>query len=630
MNYDNTTSSLGTFTRKDLKLVAAGNITIEEILNRSVYDDGFPSQRFSVLEEATDDSPMCYEFTWENGICKYGKRCRYIHNPEILLRSFDGQPVCAKSSMPNLRRVPLTEIIHAWTCNQYNPHSIMFIEYQSKVVWYREGGKSSRSLWEKCWSKILIARPSLGVQSSIPSIPDSIKLLELLKEENYSSLFRYLDICDIHNLLAAFGSSSHIREERTCLLSNFVWETCISRKWSIPLQHEGMENSIQRFLSLKESTMNAHAFLVSSTMSFYSSSLALGTDPSPSTGIPALTELSPKSTPGKTIQISEDGFPVCDIRYTDSLVATVNSSEVSVFRRGDFTRISSCKQKFSCDRVTVPQTHDGSLLIHAGPSGIYMRDLYEPDLKIISRINSPVSSEICLSLDATQTSIFAGYSSQGLFRINSETTNVISNIDILDFVTCKMWSPEGNLHLWSSMGSGLNFWDIRSKMIIPVIHQTGPFAFSSYSSHIVALGDVGIDIRKPDLPLWKIPTVSSVLDVSMIGKSLTIFSGSSANPLTTISCHDISAQSVWIGEHVIPYRVSALGYPSTGQGVGCVFAVRKPKPSGRGGDVGVLCIGGTCFLEEKRNEKKLAPTVKTSTPKKPQRRGQYASVRGSR
>jgi hypothetical protein len=379
----------------------------------------------------------------------------------------------------------------------------------------------------------------------------------------------------------------------------------IGRKWSAPpLPSLEAHTAIQTFLSLEQSTLEAHAFLASSTSGLFTHSTP---DQNPASGVPALTELDMHDTPGKTILVSEDvGSAVSDIRITDSLIATVNGGEVSVFRKGDLVRISFAKQKLGCDRVTIPTTHGGNLLVHAGPSGIYLRDLDEASLKLVDKIQSPVISETCLSLDATQTSVYAGISGKGLFRINMETSEIISNINNMEIFACKMWSADGRMHLFTTK-TGMLMWDTRSKTDIPIIE--GPknfprsFSFSHHSSNLVAVATdrecIGIDIRKQGR-VWELESWP-MFDMAMSDNIVTLFSSSSG--WTKISAYDLTyspTNPTRIGEHSIPYKVSSVGFSCGNMPPkpACVFAVQRPKRSGRG-DNGILCVGGSAFVAKK-------------------------------
>jgi len=605
--------TVGNTTRKELREVAGGNITIDEILNRAKFDDAFPVRRFSALSEHSDRQPLCFFYTWENGVCKYGSKCRYSHDSNMQLRVLDDRPLVPKSTMPSLSRSSLADILQSNLSDHAVIHSIAFLEYQGRIVWFRDGGKNSRDLWDKCMSKIATRRrelraiaSSLGPES-VHSAPESVKLIELLREENFNSLFSFLPVKDMFNMLVAFASSSYIRHEsRTCMLSNTVWDSAISNKWCVPYTHH--ENPIQSFLSLSQSTSEAHAFLSSSTTGLFTHGNALP-DPNPCTGIPGLTESTESTSfPGKTILISDDGIPVTDIRFSDSLVATANGSEVSLVRRGDLVKVStSSKHRLSAEKVTmVPPTSGNNWLLHAGHSDIFLRDMDEPGLKMVKKITSPNSAGSCCSLDATAQSAFIGYSDGDLYKVDIETGNFQSPLNVDGLTGSKMWTADGRLHIFSSASDSLAFWDLRAKDRISIL--PGPscvFGFSDWSSPMVVIGTStkcgGVDIRTGKF-LWSIPTEFPVTHLSVTSNVVASFTGTPSNAFSQISVHDLtrdSNQPTRIGEHSIPFRVSAVGFPcdgSSGSG-GCVFAVKsRPKRSGRGGDDGILCVGGSGFM----------------------------------
>ena len=626
--------TLSTTTRKDLREVAGGNLTIEEIVNRARFDDTFPIRRFSVLLEHADRPPLCYFYTWENGICKYGTRCRYFHDPQVQLRSLDDRPLCPKSTMQNLSRSSLADILHPSALDGINFHAVAFIEYQGRIVWFRDGGKNSRSLWEKCLSKIvnrstqLRAIASSICAESVQSAPESVKLIELLREENFNSLFNYLPVHDMYNMLVAFASSSYIRHEsRTCMLSNTVWDSAISNKWSVSFSHH--QNPLQSFLSLNQSTTEAHAFLASSTFGLFTYKNS-SPDSNPCTGVPAITEYAESFPGGKTILISDDCVPVSDIRFNESLIATANGSEVSLLRRGDLVKVStSSKLRLSAEKVTIVPAYSGNnWLVHAGQGDIFLRDMDEPGLKLVKKISCPDSSSLCCSLDATPQAVFIGFPDRGLCKVDTETGQFSSILSLNTLSACKMWSTDGRLHVFSTSES-LSFWDLRMRDKIPIVTQAPcTFGFSQFSSPLLVMGTnttcSGIDIRTGK-SLWSLSNFAPVTHLSVSENTVATFTGTPANPFTEISVHDITrdpASPTRIGEHSIPFRVSAVGFPCDASSTsgGCVFAVKsRPKRSGRGGDDGILCIGGSGFMSRSSNNKRVSsagstPRAGPSTP----------------
>ena len=602
---DESMNEHATTTRKELREIASGNITIEDIFNRAKFDDWFPVRRFSALIEHPDRQPLCYFYTWENGVCKYGNKCRYLHDPNIQLRVLDDRPLVPKSTMPNLSRSSLSDLVSESTL-----HLIVFIEYQGRIVWFRDGGKNSKELWEKCMSKIATRRRELRAiassigPESVHSAPESVKLIELLREENFNSLFSFLPIKDMFNMLVAFASSSYIRHEsRTCMLSDTVWDSAISNKWNVPFKHH--ENPIQSFMSLNQSTIEAHAFLSSSTTGLFTHGNALP-DPNPCTGIPGLVETTEGSL-GKTILISDDGVSITDIRFSESLIATCNGSEVSLIRRGDLVKVStSSKYRLSADKVTiVPPNSGNNWLLHAGQSDIFLRDMDEPGLKLVKRI-SPPDNGTCCSLDSTTQSAFIGYTEHGLHRVDIEAGSFNSSLAIDDLAGSKMWTTDGRLHVFSSAAESLGFWDLRVKDRIPILSgYSCVFGFSEYSSPLVVIGTSanfsGVDIRMGKI-LWTLPTEAPVTHFSVTNNVVATFTGTPANAFSHILVHDLTRDPslpTRIGEHSIPFRVSAVGYPCDGSSAsgGCVFAVKsRPKRSGKGGDDGILCVGGSGFM----------------------------------
>ena len=616
MNGEFQGNTLGPTTRKELREVAGGNITIEDILNRAKFDDSFPIRRFSVLVEHSNRQPLCYFFTWENGVCKYGNRCRYLHDSQIQLRTLDDRPVCPKSTMPNLSRSSLSDIIQGEVGDGQLLHGIAFIEYQGRIVWNRDGGKNSRTLWEKCLLRIASKRTQLRAiassagAESVQSAPESVKLIELLREENFNSLFNFLAIDDMYNMLIAFASCSYIRNEsRTCMLSNTVWDSAISKKWELPYTHH--DNPIQAFMSLEYSSKEAHAFLSSSTNGLFTHGNS-APDTNPCSGVPALADLE-NTLVGKTILISDDGVPIVDIRFTNSLIATANGCEISLVRRGDLVKVSTStgKQKNSADKLAlVPSVSGNNWLVHAGTSDLFLRDVDEPGLKLVKKISPPSDypSLFCCSLDATSQAAYVGYTDFGMSKVDIETGMFGSLLRVDGFVSSRQWSSDGRLHVFSSSNDSLAFWDLRMKDRIPLVSEPSSpcvFSFSEFASPLVVVGCSnklsGVDIRTGKF-LWSIPTHSPVTHLSVSRNIVSIFTGTISNPLTEISVHDLTRDAslpTRIGEHQIPFRVSAVGYPcdsSTSAG-GCVFAVKsRPKRSGRGGDDGILCVGGSGFM----------------------------------
>lgn len=623
-------SNKSTPTRKDLRDIAFGNITIEEILNRARFDDSFQVSKFAALVEKPSEVALCYYYTWESGTCKYGDRCRYIHNPDIMLRSLGDIPACAKGPMVPLVRRPLEAVIDAWLTNTESPHKVAYIEFQGKVVWFREGGKSSRSLWDKCLSQIAKKRSQLrAIASSVggldtqsqASIPDSIKQLELLGEENFGTLFSFLDISDIFNFFLCIVGNYHVREDAcTALLSPIVWEHAIASKWNMAFTH--VSNPVQGFLDLRQSTINAHTCLVSSTMGLFTHSSSLP-DPHPATGVKALMELPLESSPGKTILVSEDGNAVCDVRFTDSLIALCSGHEVSIFRSGDLVKVSTCKQRLGCDRVTIPETSEGNVLVHAGHSGIFLRDLHEPNLAVLKRISVPETFQQCLTLDAVQHSVFVGYTGCGLARFSSESAKEICRISEPSITTSRMWSEKGTHHMFLAEKS-LFRWDIRVK---------DPILIRSFSQRPISLGNDGswgeqtiavghdsgcdhIDLRTAS-PVWVIDTMRSPVSAVSVAKNVvSLFHGSPHQIATSITAYDLqhdASNPLLLGHHDIPFRVSAVGRSASGaqKGSGCVFAVTRPKRSGRG-DNGILCIGGNGFITGNRRQATWSQVSNTS------------------
>lgn len=600
-------------TRRDLKDAASGNITIEEILNRARYDDTFNSSKFAALIEDPDKPPLCYFYTWEDGVCRYGDKCRYVHDVDLILRSLGDAFVCQKGPLVRLTRRPLQWL--TGPKSTVKPHRVAYLEFQGKVVWFRDGGKKSSDLWSKCQTKIASRQSQLRAIASMdtfsqPSVPECVQQLELLIEESFDSLFAFLDVVDIRNLLISFVGTKYVREDhRTCVLSPAVWESAIAAKWRLRTL---VEDPIQTFLALERATAEAHAVLVSSSLGLFTHANSGGFDPHPASGVPALRELRPNATPGKTILVTEDESPVADIRFTDALMALSNGQELSVFRTGDLVKISSCRQKAACDRVTVPLTRDGNIVVHAGPAGVFWRDLDESTMPVIGKVTSTPELR-CKSLDASRNSIFAGYTC-GLSRVNTETCSVISELQMTGLVNSRMWSEDGKLHMIVTQNGALSRCDWRLKDQIELVN-TGAvpmnIATSGWGAHIVAVGSqrscMLFDLRNPTAPIWDFATDIPVTNIALTQRTISLFQSSQAQLTSTVRAFDYTCGSpMLIGEHVLPFRVSAVGHSSGGaqKGIGCIYAVERPKRSGRG-DNGILCIGGQGFL---------APPPRSSPP----------------
>jgi hypothetical protein len=603
-------------TRRELKDVASGNITIEEILNRAKFDDSFQISKFAILIEEPAAKPLCYHFTWESGVCLYGDKCRYVHNVDMILRALGDVVVSQKGPVVNMKRRPLEWILQGWIDDRVNIHKTVYIEFQGKIVWYRDGGKKSADLWEKCLENIKSRKNQLrAIASSVggldsisqTSIPESVQLLEQLLEDNFETVFSFLDIQDIVELFIAFVSNTYVRDElRTCLLSPYVWEAVVSSKWDLRFEH--LQKPITAFLALKAATMEAHSQLVSSSVGLFTHGNLAGHDPYPASGCPALMELNPSSTPGKTILVSEEGYPVSDIRFTKSLIAMGNGNEVSLFRSGDLVKVGTCKQKSACSLVALPVSRQENIIAHAGSQGIYFRDLDEPSLKLKGKILYADDRD-CVSLEAISHSVFLGARNGGLWRYSSQSTELISFYECRDITASRMISPDGRLHAVAS-ASGIHLYDMRVKTAALQASLTSPaisLGTNGWASNQLAIGTLGgcelIDIRSAgQAPVWSAKSLP-VHQVALTDRTLAIFQTTANQTTSTITtyAYDVS-KPVFIGAHVVPFKVSAVGFSSDGAqtSVGCAYAIKRPKRSGRG-DNGILCLGGPSFVSRSRS-----------------------------
>ena len=607
-------------TRKELRDAAYGNITIDEIVNRARYDDTFIRSKFAVLIEDTLSPPLCDHYTWGSGVCLYGARCRYSHNPDMILRYFGDAVVYTRGPLASMKRRPFESIL---TGNPQNNNRVAYIEYQGRVVWFRDGGKKSAELWEKCLEHIHSRRAQLrAIASSVGgmdtvsqgSVPEYIELLELLLEDNFEALFAFLDIQDIVELFIAFVGNSFVREDlRTCLLSPLVWETVVAMKWSQSFRH--FAKPISSFLEMRGATIEAHAQLVSSSIGLFTHGGGSG-DPHPAKGLCALSELSSRATPGKTVLVSEEGNAVSSVRFTNSLIAIANGNEVSIFRTGDLVKVGTCKQKGACELVTIPQCIEGNVLVHAGSTGIYFRDLDEPNLKIQKKI--PLQTDhTCVSLEAVNHSVFLGIRGNGLYRYSSENGQLIAEAGITGFRSSRMWSKDGRLHATinqpsDAQDSGIvSLYDFRAKAgTIIACSDSVPLCMGTagFNSNLIAVGSVDgcklFDVRKPESgPVWSVLTSCPVRDISLTDRTVCLFESSPNQNTTVISTYSNTwlSEPVRIGSHTIPFKVSTIGFSSDGgqAGSGCIYAVKRPKRSGRG-DNGILCVGGSAFVDKSK------------------------------
>ena len=594
-------------TRRELRDVASGNITIEDILNRARFDESFQKSKFAVLfQDDLDSKPLCYHFTWESGICLYGNRCRYAHNQDMVLRSLGDVPICQKGPIVSMKRRPLDWLLNGWLQDSLNIHKTVYIEFQGRIVWSRDSGKKSAELWEKCQNNISSRRAQLrAIASSVggldtvsqTSVPESVELLEQLLEDNFERVFSFLDIQDIVELFIAFVSNSFVRDElRTCLLSPYVWEAVVASKWSLGFNHIG--KPITYFLKLKAATLEAHTALVSSSFGLYTHGNIGGFDSHPAKGRPALVELAPNSTPGKTILVSEDGNPVSDIRFTSSLIALGNGNEVSIFRSGDLVKVGSCKQKSACELVTLPTTREENIFIHAGSSGMYLRDLDEPNLKVKRKISIP-SDHRLVSLEATNHSVFLG-STKGLGRINSESGQLVSEITSPHLIQSRMWSEDGRVHVCLSTGSVVSLFDFRMKTANTVTVLQDPsicLATNGWGNHAISVGGLSgaklIDLRSS--VIWSVASPVPTHHVTLTDRTVCLYQTSENQSFTNVSSY--STEAVLLGSHSIPFKVSTVGVSTDGglRDIGCAYAIKRQKRSGRG-DNGILCLGGPAFI----------------------------------
>jgi hypothetical protein len=586
-------------TRRDLRDIAGGNITIEEVLSRARFDETLDLNKFSALVEDVTKDPLCYYYTCEKGICRYGTRCRFAHNPEMVIDSLDGRRLSPKGSMSYVERKPLESVLKLWLVGDIQPHLISMIEYRGRVVWFRDGGPGSRELWEKCQRRLSIPLPlelrpmasSVGMDViSNPSIPDHVHPIGTLQKENFGVIFGFLTTCDIRNLLEAFDCSSQIRETR--FYSPDLWEVLIRERWSLVLPH--IDRPLAGFLSLSRSTILANSFLSTAAHGMYVH--AKFSPPPLQSAVPALAELDP-SKPGRTIHVSDDELGgITDIRFSESLVACSNGAEVVVLRRGDLVKVSTCRQKAACDRVTLV----GDFLVHAGTAGIFIRDLNDSSMPIVKKMRA-ADLTACVSLDATQFTTYTGYVNNGILRHHSESGSIIDRLDLPNFVTSRMWSQDGRLHLIIPDTETVTLWDIRSKSVVKMYN--GGSSFSALHAFTPGKFLVGsnkgcacIDVRKPDSPLWEIGTDIPIEQISVLANGVVgLVHGS------TLTAYDTTtfAAPVKLGEHLLPWEVSAVGFGVDGTTLpeGSVFAVKRPKRSGRGTN-GILCIGGHGFVDE--------------------------------
>lgn len=605
-------------TRKELRDAAFGNITIDDIINRARYDDTFLRSKFAVLIEDTSNPYLCDHYTWGGGLCLFGARCRYVHNPDMILRYFGDAVLYTRGPLPSMKRRPFESILSA---DNNNVNRIVYIEYQGRVVWFRDGGKKSAELWEKCLEHIHSRRAQLrAIASSVGgldttsqgSVPEYIELLEHLLEDNFETLFAFLDIQDIVELFIAFVSNSFIREDlRTCLLSPLVWETVVAMKWSQSFRH--FANPISAFLAMRGATIEAHAHLASSSIGLFTHGGGSG-DPHPAKGLCALSELTSRATFGKTVLVSEDGNAVSSIRFTSSLIAIANGNEVSIFRSGDLVKVGTCKQKGACELVTVPQCIESNLVIHAGSTGIFFRDLDEPHLKVQKKI-ALQGDHSCVSLEAVNHSVFLGLRGHGLYRYSSENGQLIAEALMPGFRSSRMWSKDGRLHATihqqeAAGNSGIvSLYDFRAKSATVIAcMETIPLCMGTagFNSNLIVIGAIDgcrvFDVRKPESePVWSINTICPVRDVSITDRTICLFESSLNQNTTVISSYSNTwlNDPVRIGSHTIPVKVSTVGFSADGgqTGSGCIYAVKRPKRSGRG-DNGILCVGGSAFVDK--------------------------------
>ena len=599
-------------TKRDIRASSSGNIPIREIVNRARFDASFKTSRYTALVEEPTGSPLCYHYTWEAGVCKFGRQCRYTHDPDMILNSLPDTFPCSRAPLMPLSRVPLNEFVKAGGSDKRAHHSIAYIEYSGTVVWFRDGGAASRQLWHTCQSLIGNHTPAPVdvVMKSSGEVPKEVALLGILHEVHFGVLCEFLNISDIHNMLLSLSGPNSVRTGKpTSLLSPPVWDSVISKKWRLP--YTPNPNPIQSFLDLHQSTIESHATLASSTTGLFTTAHP---DLTPCIGIPALMELDTSASSGKCVLGSDTGSPVVDIRFTTSLIAIATGDEVSIYRNGDLAKLGTARQRMACDKVTLPATRDGSFLVHAGPAGIFIRDMYEPTLPVVRKVTPSFhvdESPRYMSLDAANHSVFAGVAGYGLTRFSTETGQPVSTIISPSVVTSRMWSEDGRLHLFLTRdgGSGsLLRWDCRVKqaMNLGLVDHPVSLSVKEWSGQSVVVGCDAhaerLDLRRVEAgAVWTIDSdFSPVRAVTYTERTVTLYQGSAQAATTTVSVFNHSHcenRPLLIGTHHLPYRVSAVGHASAGpaSASGCLFGISRPKRSGRG-DSTYLCVGGAAFI----------------------------------
>ena len=201
--------------------------------------------------------------------------------------------------------------------------------------------------------------------------------------------------------------------------------------------------------------------------------------------------------------------------------------------------------------------------------------------------DGPADFTYSLILDATQLSIFAGYYGIGLNRFSTESSDFISRMPVPKLITSKMWSQDGLLHVFGEPDV-VKFWDTRAQLSIDLleVENLTTIATCGWSNHNIIIGTQAgctmLDVRNPSVPIWTIPTHNPVTHITYHEDFVSIFTGNPANPSTEISAFDISSSSrIRLGEHSIPFRLSAVGSPSDGTSnmKGCIFSVKRTKRS---------------------------------------------------
>lgn len=295
----------GVTKREMREVVYAGNVFIDDILNRVRYDPKFPCDRLTAVVHAStaacSQSMLCSSYTWHLE-CKYGDassgaggRCKYVHDPKMRLVPFTKSGDEGSNSvfavrgghLPNpLIRIKMRDFLlsSAEVNNNNTSGTIMFIEFDNRVVWMRNGGGFSKRLWEYFESRLTENRKlhaqvsdALALEMKAGNlfhkiVPGSGPLQLLSQKAGDISLWihigSYLQVTDFKRLLRAISHSTRTPQ----LCSPEFYRDVIKVFWGAIVKQE--ETSNQRFLFSRL----VKSCLVASRILYCSSILLLGSN----------------------------------------------------------------------------------------------------------------------------------------------------------------------------------------------------------------------------------------------------------------------------------------------------------------------------------------------------------------